>query len=72
MAKVKPTAPKGLARKFHIRKVSRQNTDSANGDVTYYSTSALKGGRLAYEGKIITRNSKTGKVISVKKIDNES
>jgi hypothetical protein len=39
---------------------------------TYYATSLLKGGKHSYAGKLVTRSSRDGKIISVEKLDKET
>ena len=60
-------APKGLASKFFVRRPTQMGASKDAGGVTYYSTSALKGGKHTYSGNVVTRDAKTGEIVSVTK-----
>ena len=61
-----------LAEKYGLRGNLLIEKPSLGSGKTYYATSLLKGGKHSYAGKLVTRSSKDGKIISVEKLDKES
>lgn len=38
-------------------------------NVSYFSTALLKGGKSTYAGNVVRREAKSGRIVSVKKVD---
>lgn len=60
-----------LAEKYRLRGNVLIEKPGLGASKTYYATSLLKGGKHSYAGKVVTKSSRNGKIISVEKMDKE-
>ena len=68
-----------MAKRYHAKRTSLARTyavrgsllkpNPESGSTSYFSTALLKGGKSAYKGNVVTRDAKSGRIVSIKKAE---